>query len=403
MEAETETVAIVTQPQFAQQYRQYLEEHGALDTAYRLQKQLDGSVALPVLCDKLYKLRFLSQPDTVAQGSKCKVSGIKNPVPSKKSSVKSSHRLLQEDVQALVERSGGSWTERLRDDLPRVWKRHGDMAVLNERCFQAEIWKTMEPNVWQVVAAALGVRRVARAGRVSADDFRTPAVTLLLGDNGWVQQVDNGIRYTFDVTKCMFSSGNITEKLRISSFDCTGEVVVDLFAGLGYFTLPYLVHAGAAFVYACEWNPWAVASLRKNLELNKVAERCEIYQGDSRQLPLCSLADRVNLGLVPSSEEGWPSACRVLRGDRGGKLHIHHNVSTYPHSPAGPRSGESMQPRGKAAAWRGWAQAAAFQVRDLLREQHGRPWRTEIVHIEHVKSYAPHIDHLVLDLDCRPC
>lgn len=38
-------------------------------------------------------------------------------------------------------------------------------------------------------------------------------------------------RYDFDVTKCMFSAGNITEKLRVSQFDCRGETVVDLYAG----------------------------------------------------------------------------------------------------------------------------------------------------------------------------
>lgn len=38
-------------------------------------------------------------------------------------------------------------------------------------------------------------------------------------------------RYTFDVTKCMFSPGNITEKLRVASLPCSGEVLVDLYAG----------------------------------------------------------------------------------------------------------------------------------------------------------------------------
>ena len=38
-------------------------------------------------------------------------------------------------------------------------------------------------------------------------------------------------RYTYDITRSMFSSGNISEKLRVASFDCTGEVVVDLYAG----------------------------------------------------------------------------------------------------------------------------------------------------------------------------
>ena len=63
----------------------------------------------------------------------------------------------------------------------------------------------------------------------------------------------------------------------IKKFDCSDEVVVDLFAGIGYFVLPYLgkhpqiiklknfelssfcsVHAKAKHVYACEWNPTSV-------------------------------------------------------------------------------------------------------------------------------------------------
>ena len=39
-------------------------------------------------------------------------------------------------------------------------------------------------------------------------------------------------RYTYDVTKCMFSSGNITEKLRVAKLDCKGETIVDLYAGV---------------------------------------------------------------------------------------------------------------------------------------------------------------------------
>ena len=39
-------------------------------------------------------------------------------------------------------------------------------------------------------------------------------------------------RYSYDITKCMFSAGNVTEKLRIANFDCSREVVVDLYAGI---------------------------------------------------------------------------------------------------------------------------------------------------------------------------
>ena len=47
--------------------------------------------------------------------------------------------------------------------------------------------------------------------------------------------------YSFDATKCMFSWGNLSEKLRMGSLDCRDEIIVDLFAGIGYFTLPFLV------------------------------------------------------------------------------------------------------------------------------------------------------------------
>lgn len=40
--------------------------------------------------------------------------------------------------------------------------------------------------------------------------------------------------------------------------------------------------AGAAKVIACEWNPNAVQALRRNLELNRVADRCHVLEGDCR-------------------------------------------------------------------------------------------------------------------------
>ena len=59
-----------------------------------------------------------------------------------------------------------------------------------------------------------------------------------------MEHKENGIFYCLDITRCMFSSGNVTEKARMGRLQCTGETVVDLFAGIGYYTLPLLVHAG---------------------------------------------------------------------------------------------------------------------------------------------------------------
>ncbi|XP_054070271.1 synaptotagmin-like protein 4 isoform X6 [Rissa tridactyla] len=409
--------ALATELQFAQRLREHLEERQLLDGRYRLQEVPGGRVALPVLEEKLDQL-------WLPQEMPCRLVRIQDPVPSRAARRRTPAQKLRDELQRLL---GESWSEELERDVPHTWQRHGDLVLLSEDSFGAALWEKLGPALWETVASALGAQRLARRGRVLPDGMRSPNVTLLLGQDGWVEHVDNGIRYTFDVTKCMFSPGNITEKLRVASLPCSGEVLVDLYAGIGYFTLPYLVHAAAAFAHACEWNSHAVEALRRNLALNGVQDRCRVHHGDNRQLELRDVADRVNLGLIPSSEEGWPVACRVLKKGTGGVLHIHHNVETPPApaprqapllqaeqgSPEGAGSdGEvqcPMEGSGKETLgarirpeWQKWAEATAARIQGLLAELHKQPWRTSILHIEAVKSYAPHVHHLVLDLECRP-
>uniref|UniRef100_A0A8C3LJJ1 tRNA wybutosine-synthesizing protein 2 homolog n=1 Tax=Chrysolophus pictus TaxID=9089 RepID=A0A8C3LJJ1_CHRPC len=417
--------ALVTESRFAQHLRQRLEEAQLLDTRYRLQKVPGGSVALPVLEGKAAE-QWL-QDNEFRLVASLTMSLLQDPVPSKAASVQPPAQKLRCELRRLLLEVGESWSEELECDVPRTWQRHGDLVLLSEDSFSAVLWAKLGPVLWETVASALGAQRLAKRGRVLPDKMRSPSVTLLLGHNSWVEHVDNGIRYTFDVTKCMFSPGNITEKLRVASMQCSGEVLVDLYAGIGYFTLPYLVHAAAAFAHACEWNLHALEALKRNLALNGVQDRCQIHAGDSRQLQLTDVADRVNLGLIPSSEEGWPVACRVLKKGTGGVLHIHHNVEAHPVPPVLKdeqrlpeessseqedeelQGSEEMESSGQEVLaarvrpeWWSWAEAAAARIRGLLIELHSQPWQTRILHIEAVKSYAPHVHHVVLDLECRP-
>lgn len=125
------------------------------------------------------------------------------------------------------------------------------------------------------------------------------------------------------------------------------------------------------------------------------------------QLQLCDFADRVNLGLIPSSEEGWLTACRMLRRKTGGVLHIHQNVTSHlPVTTAGPAHDSDTRTVSRRSAdrevWQTWAEDTAKRISGLLLDVTGAHWRTNIQHIEHVKSYAPHVHHIVLDLECKP-
>ncbi|XP_030622557.1 tRNA wybutosine-synthesizing protein 2 homolog [Chanos chanos] len=404
----------------AQLYRKFLETKGVLDLKYCMQKYPDGTVTLPLQSSILPQLDLPALQYAIAPDSTCEIVHIQVPQLSKKARAKSCVDKLVDALQELLASHGEKWSEELRKDIPQKWQRHGDLIMFGEDCFRQTVWKKIGPGLWQAVAHGLGVKRLAQIKCISKDGYRSPVVTLVLGESSYVTHTDNHIRYEFDVTKCMFSFGNITEKLRIASFNCSGETVVDLYAGIGYFTLPYLVHAGAAHVHACEWNPDAVAALQRNLHLNGVSDRCTVHQGDNRQLTLQDVADRVNLGLIPSSKDGWPVACQLLRKDTGGVLHIHENVTsvsctadqknhsvtelqrntTLEYEQDGENLNESTM--SDMDAWKAWAGETANRIAALLKDITGDQWRTNIQHIEHVKSYAPHINHIVLDLECRP-
>ncbi|XP_066505047.1 tRNA wybutosine-synthesizing protein 2 homolog [Hoplias malabaricus] len=401
----------------AQLYKKHLLALAVLDKQYCVQKHSDGTVTLPILPTSVKHLNLLSLQSSVDPNGSCEIINIQTPQFSRKGKVKSCRERIIDAVQPLVVSRGEKWKQELEDDIPRGWQRHEDLVLFGEGYFSQKIWTELGCELWLAVSHALGVKRIAQITRVSQDGYRTPVVTMLLGDSSCVAHIDNHIRYEFDVTKCMFSFGNITEKLRIASFNCSGETVVDLYAGIGYFTLPYLVHARARHVHACEWNPDAAAALQRNLQLNKVRERCTVHQGDNRLLSLSDIADRVNLGLIPSSEEGWPVACRLLKRETGGILHIHQNITTpVPHQELHKFSDSQStdvvdskeaekaslkNPRDRVV-WYCWAKNTAKSIESLLQEITKKTWATNIKHIEHVKSYAPHINHIVLDLECKP-
>jgi tRNA wybutosine-synthesizing protein 2 len=171
----------------------------------------------------------------------------------------------------------------------------------------------------------------------------------------------------FDVATIMFSSGNLPERTSIPSKIREGSVVVDLFVGIGYFTLPIAVHAKAERIYACELNPVAYHYLLENLRLNRVSNVVPL-RGDCRETAPRGVADAVILGHF-SARDYLDVAFRSLRG---AGLIVYHEVC--------PKEQFPMLPLQHLT------EGAANQWYDLER-----------VSSRIVKSYAPGVVHAVLD------
>lgn len=49
-------------------------------------------------------------------------------------------------------------------------------------------------DIWRLIAEVLSCDRLAQKGSIASNGYRTPSVRLLLGQDGWVEHMDNGIR-----------------------------------------------------------------------------------------------------------------------------------------------------------------------------------------------------------------
>ncbi|CAG0916299.1 unnamed protein product [Notodromas monacha] len=310
--------------------------------------------------------------------------------------VRPQEQLHREITELLNLKYGVSSDEIEHSEIPKRWEKHGDLALLPVTAFTSDIWDAYGSDLWEIICRVLRVRRIARRGPISSDDFRSPRVKILYGDldDVWVLKKEAGIWYTWNILRSMFCPGNITEKDRLAKLDCSEKVVVDLFAGIGYFSLTFLLKTRVKFLHACEWNPAAVDALERNMKLNRIeSSRFKIHRGDCREVCPAGVAEIVNLGLIPSSEIGWEAAVKSVRRDCGGVIFVHGNVDVH-----SDEKDPLLHPD-----YRKWSASVVEKFNEILKSfSHSESWSIKVIGLHRVKSYAPKVDHVVLDLKLGP-
>ena len=255
----------------------------------------------------------------------------------------------------------------LLEKIPSDYTRYGSTLVFR---FPLGIPGKFEALAAEAWARVLEAKSVLKVTGIIHGTYREPAMKRLYGPGGDVIHRENGIRFRFDPEKVMFSPGNLPERMRIAELDIREETVVDLFAGIGYFSLPAAVHAKAERVYSCEINPVAFRYLEENIRLNH-AENITSLFGDNRETAPMGVADRVLMGYVDTTHLFLPTAFRALKEE--GIIH-YHEVCPLNHLPKRPVR------RIKQAA-----------------EKFGGI-KIDVVRVGKVKSYGPKMVHVVVDV-----
>ena len=195
---------------------------------------------------------------------------------------------------------------------------------------------------------------------------REPVYNIIYGSETETINKENGCLFKLDLAKVMWSKGNNNERLRIAKLVEDDEVVLDMFAGIGYFSIPIGVHSNAKKIYSIEINPNSYFYLNENIKLNKLDNVTPIL-GDCKIHAPKYKADRIVMGYVKTTHHYLDVAINCL--NEGGILHYHETV---------PEKLMKTRP-----------------VDRIISQADNRD--VEILKINKIKKYAPGVEHVVVD------
>lgn len=170
-------------------------------------------------------------------------------------------------------------------------------------------------------------------------DFRTRNLEILAGENNTeTEYKEFGCRFTVDVENAFFSPRLSTERERIANLVQDSEVVNNMFAGVGMFSI-MAAKKKKCTVYSLDINPTASKLCEKNIKQNKLAGEVISINGDASKIikeQLIGKADRTLMLLPERSDEFLESAISTTKN--GGIIHYYSHIHADKKSEAGKLS-----------------------------------------------------------------
>jgi tRNA (guanine37-N1)-methyltransferase len=191
----------------------------------------------------------------------------------------------------------------------------GDIVII-------KIPDELMPKKKLIAEAILDNVKTAKAvfAQVSAvkGDFRVRDLEFIAGENRTVTEYkEHGCRFKVDVARTYFSPRLSTERQRIAEMVGDSETIVNMFAGVGTYSVVIAKTNKTCKVYSIDSNAAASELDRENAKLNKVQDRIVTICGDAAAVikeKLAGQADRVIMPLPERAKEFVDPAVTALKG-----------------------------------------------------------------------------------------
>jgi len=260
--------------------------------------------------------------------------------------------------------------EKLHKFIPRSFDIIGDLVIIEIPEEITEFERLIGETILDMHPSLVSVFKKLEP---ISGEFRLRNVTLLAGINKTeTLHKENKCKFELDIKKVYFSPRLVTEHARVCSLVKKDETILDMFAGIGPFSI-LIAKQKQIQVYAIDINPDAIYYLKRNIDLNKVGNFVYPLQGDIREV-INQLHDhkfdRIIMNLPSKASEFLDVALEVL--NRGGVIHYYEFISEL-----------------------NFPEMVLNNLRNKI-EQNNRTLN-EILQIRKVRPYAPYIWHVGID------
>jgi tRNA (guanine37-N1)-methyltransferase len=199
----------------------------------------------------------------------------------------------------------------------------GDIAIIKTskvNLAEAEIIARQILVIHRNIKSVLTQTSAIRSG------YRTRELKLLAGENKTTTtHKESGCAFQVDVEKCYFSPRLSHERTRIAKLVQNGETVVNMFSGVGCFSIIIAKVVPQTKIFSIDVNPTAYQYMVENIRRNRVYNQVHPVLGDSKEIittKLQGVADRVLMPLPELALEYLSAALSALK-PTGGWIHYY--------------------------------------------------------------------------------
>jgi len=199
----------------------------------------------------------------------------------------------------------------------------GDVAIV---ALSDEIRSREKEVAEELLRNVKGIRAVY-GKEVTEGEYRVQRLVHLAGEIIEVTTYrEHGLVYRVPLGKVYVNPRLSAEHYRVASQVSAGEIVLDMFAGIGGFSLLISTLGKAELVVANDANPWAVSAMLDSIKLNKKRLKTPILvlNMDAKELPsvLKPVFTRIIMNLPHSATKFLDTAYRLCN-PRGCIIHVY--------------------------------------------------------------------------------